>query len=226
MSIGVALIVTVVFWISCFIGEGENAIFEGSRVRYGTFAALLLILFFWSFAKAGSLAWNKESVLEQVILLVLGVLCTIALEVLAMASTYEALTTRKGLFERSSNNDEKLNIAREVRIILGNRDNVTKYLCFSDLPIAFAIVSLALMIVFHVGIDTGYDEKQMRAFIAGAIALQLLYSNVVFWLEALADYPWGHRRLGHLPNWLRSIRHMLHPAGHLPSEASIEWVET
>jgi hypothetical protein len=68
---------------------------------------------------------------------------------------------------------------------------------------------------------------RLRSFIAGAVAIQLLYSNFVFWLEAFADTPKGHACLGRLPTWLRSIRHMLHPAGHLTSNdtVNVKWAK-
>lgn len=221
-SIGVTVAVTIVFWISCFMREDDHSIFEGSSVRYGASGALLLLLFGIGFLVAGWCAWEKKSLTLQVCMLALGVLGTIGLELLAMASTFDALKKRASSWTETKEAARK-GAAWQVRTILGNRDNVAKFLCFSDVPIAFAILSLAAMVAIHDSLGVPFDETAMRSFVAGTVAIQLLYSNFVFWLEALADYPKGHSLLGSLPNWLRSIRHMLHPAGHLPSDATPKW---
>jgi len=225
-SIAVTLVVTVAFWSSCFMGEGDTAVFEGSSVQYAAFGVILLLVFGGGFLGAAWCAWKYLSMTLQVMLLVVGVAGTIGLEALAMASTHRALQTRQQLLLKTATSN-KGKIASEVRVILGNRDNVTKYLCFSDVPIAFAIGSIALVVIVHDFFRVPFEEEQMRSFIAGAVAVQLLYSNFVFWLEAFADHPKGHARLGRLPTSLRSIRHMLHPAGHLPlsATANVKWAK-
>lgn len=223
-SIVVTIVVTIAFWVSCFMREDGHSIFEGSSVRYGVFGAVLLFVFAVGFLTAGWCAWSKMNLTLQAWMLVVGVLGTIGLELLAMASTFNALEKRQDeLSVDRLPKARRSKIAEEVRTILGNRDNVAKYLCFSDIPIAFAILSLALMVTFQGSVGARYDEGQMRSFIAGAVAVQLLYSNFVFWLEALADYPGGDAFLDSLPNWLKSIRQMLQAARHLPKNATPEW---
>lgn len=222
-SIAVTLAVTIGFWVSCFMREGGHSIFEGSGVRYGATGALLLLVFGFGFGMAGWCAWTKKSLTLQMFMLAVGVIGTIGLQLLAMASTFNALKARASILSERRSKEQKKMFAEQVRTIIGNRDNVAKFLCFSDLPIAFAILVLALMVTVHDSIGVLFDENQMRSFVAGAVAIQLLYSNFVFWLEALADYPPGHKVLGLLPEWLKPIRQMLHPAGHLPSDASSKW---
>lgn len=223
-SIAVTGVVTVAFWISCFMGKDGTALFEGSSSKYPAFGAILLVVFAVGFLFAAVCAWQHFSVTYQVLWLALGVAATIGLESLAMASTCEALLKRKQqLIDRSVRDKQK--IASEVRIILGNRDNVTKYLCFSDVPIAFAILSIALGVLAHDVLNVPFREEEMRPLIAGAVAVQLLYSNFVFWLEAYAERPSGDELLDRLPPALRSVRQMLHPAGRLPIDTNPRWAK-
>jgi len=225
-SIGATLIVTVVFWGSCFLGKEDGmAFFDGSPARYPAFAVLCLIVFCNGFVRAAWCAWVRGSLTSQAWWLASGVIGTIAVEVLALVSTVHPLRLRRKSLAQKLGSAEEERMASEVRAIFGNRDNIMKYLCFSDIPIAFAIGVLSFFVITHDSLGVTFDEDQMRSFMAGAVALQLLYSNFVFLLEGLADYPRGYKLLGKLPISLRPIRYMLHPTARLSGHASVGWAK-
>lgn len=68
-------------------------------------------------------------------------------------------------------------------------DDVGKFLAFSDAPIAVAF-SVILLVVFSYWLGwSDADVNMLPPFIAGAVALQLLYSNFVFYIEANGAFP-------------------------------------
>lgn len=68
-------------------------------------------------------------------------------------------------------------------------DDVAKFLAFSDAPIAVAF-SVILLVVFSYWLGwPDADANMLPPFIAGAVALQLLYSNFVFYIEANGAFP-------------------------------------
>jgi hypothetical protein len=156
---------------------------------------------------------------------VLGVCGVLKLELLALRATFENL---KKIKDRLTGGTISEDDAKKISDILNNRDNVSKYLCFGDLPVAFAMLCLALFVACHDLWNPTCDEpqvqSQMRAFVAGAVALQLLYSNFVFWLEAGADTDWGRRRFEKLAVWLRPLRFMFDPGLRKPKNVPLtDW---
>jgi len=210
VSIFVTIPATLLFWTSYFVRRGDHIpIFQWSDPKHIAGGVLCVFAFLVGFVLAGVLAFMKSSLAAQVWFLAMGALGTFILQLLAMRATWSPLETRWNTLQRSATG--KIPVAKEALQILGNRDNVSKYLCFSDVPIAIAMLVLAFAVTFHPSNEQVYQEAELRSFVAGAVALQLLYSNFVFWLEALADTGRGYQLLGSLPSWLRSIQVTLRP---------------
>ncbi len=74
-------------------------------------------------------------------------------------------------------------------------DDVGKFLAFSDAPIAVAFFVIFLVVCAHGLGWTLADSDVLPPFIAGAVALQLLYSNFVFYIEANGEFP----------KWIRAV---------------------
>lgn len=74
-------------------------------------------------------------------------------------------------------------------------DDIGKVLAFSDAPIGAAFFVIFLLVLAHSFGWTGAEDRLLPPFIAGAVALQLLYSNFVFYIEAN----------GAFPKWIRAL---------------------
>lgn len=227
-SVGVTAIITIVFWITFISGQNkeQESAFQGAQVRQIGSWILWLAVFFFAFVLAGLFAWFEGYIPLHVQFLALGVLSTVQLGTLAMRSIHSALQDCTKRLANPANDEEKKSIAQQVEDKIRVRDNITKYLCFSDTPIAFAMISLAVFVMSYHYFGQPHEELEMRAFIAGAVALQLLYSNIVYWIESFADTPWGRSWVNSMSPALEPIGRMLRP-GHQHDEGmtQVEWAE-
>ena len=223
-SIVVTLVVTVAFWYTYIRGYGEHTpVLQGSGPEDTVRWFGWLGLFALGFGLAGYIAWIEGNVVAQILCLVLGVLAAVQIGLKAMLTTFGSLKDCKKTLEQLTDKAERETKAREVLDKISARDNISKFLCFSDIPIAFAMFMVFLLVVFWVFIpDT---EKEMRVFIAGAVALQLLYSNSVYWIEAFADTPVGRRWLDRRSPPFQTVRRMLLPEERPDGMAIVDWAE-
>lgn len=223
-SIIVTLLVTVVFWGTYVTGSDEHtAVLETSGPKDSILWGAWLLLFCISFIIAGVIALCEGNMIVQVLFLVVGVLTTVKIGHKSMWTTFGSLKRCKTTLANSTDATEQTAKAREVLDKIRARDNISKFLCFSDIPIAFAMVVVFLLVVLWTLVPHE-NEKEMRAFIAGAVALQLLYSNCVYWIEAWADTPKGRKFLNDLSPALETVRRMLVPE-EPPDDKIVDWAK-
>ena len=221
-SILVTLIVTVAFWGSYIKGsDGHTAILKGTDPDNTLRWTGWLLIFAFGFGMAGYIACIEGSIVLQIIFLVVGVLAAIQIGLKAMRTTFVSLEECKIQLELRKDEKERQTIAREVLDKLNARDNISKFLCFSDIPIAFAMVVVFVLVVCWAFIAD--SDEEMRVFIAGAVALQLLYSNSVYWIEAFADTPKGRRWLDRRSPPCQTIKRMLLPEECPDSMTIVNW---
>lgn len=227
LSIIVTLAVTIAFWYSIFWGGSDGAAMDGAKGNSGFLGTIALLCFMLGFGGAAYIAYFKGALAYQILCLFVGVVATVLLQFLALRGIHERLDSEHTKFREYSTDqaEQKKKCAELVRHKLGERDNLAKYLCFSDLPIAFAFFILVLFVWGYSGFGYIEDENAMRTFVAGAVAVQLLYSNLVFWLESYAQTDAGYQRLGRLPLWLHAIRAMLRPEEDLSSGDVVGWAD-
>jgi hypothetical protein len=209
-SIVVTLVVSVAFWLTYVKGGiGHTAILKGASPGESIAWFVCLAIFALAFGGAAIIACIEGSIVGQISSLAVGALAAVLIGYIAMRTTFAALRESKKRLQLTEDVPERQRIAREVLDKIDARDNISKFLCFSDIPIAVAMVMVLLLVALWVNIaDSG---KEIRIFIAGAVALQLLYSNSVYWIEAFADTPRGREWLKHRSPPFQTVTRMLVP---------------
>ncbi|MCP5129174.1 MAG: hypothetical protein H6985_06285 [Pseudomonadales bacterium] len=227
LSIVVTFAVTIAFWYSIFWGGSDGAAMDGAKGNSGFLGTIALLFFMFGFGGAAFIAYFKGALGYQVLCLFVGVAATVLLQILALRGIHERLGNEHQKFRGygADQATQKKECAELVRHKLGERDNLAKYLCFSDMPIAFAFFILVIFVWGYSAFGYIEDETVMRTFVAGAVAVQLLYSNLVFWLESYAQTDSGYQFLGRLPPSLHAIRAMLRPEEDLSSGDVVSWVD-
>lgn len=232
LSIVVTAVVTIIFWIMVFFGKGKGettatgeAALDGAKGIQGFFATLALALFLIGFVGAGLTAYSKGHLPLQLLYLLTGVLGTVGLEIIILFGIHHRLGVEHQNFKKFRHKTHRHTCAKTVQSKVGERDNFIKYLCFSDIPIAIAFGVLTAFVGSYSVFEVSYSDNEMRGFIAGAVAMQLLYSNLVFWVESFAQTDGGYGLLGRLPRALQPIREMLRPEEDWSADDSIAWAE-
>lgn len=221
-SIIVTLVVSVAFWITYIIGgPGHTAILKGADPFSPILWFVCLLIFAIGFGVAAYIACTDRNIVVQIISLAMGALAAVQIGRVSMRTTFASLKKCKIQLELIDDEQERKTIAREVVDKINARDNISKFLCFSDIPIAFAMVMVSLLVVLWTFILD--SDKEMRVFIAGAVALQLLYSNSVYWIEAFADTPRGRGWLDHLSAPFQTVKRMLLPEECPNGMTIVDW---
>lgn len=221
-SIASTFIVTIVYWSKYVRHDDDNIAYtdvfqhDDKKILTWLLVPLSALALIFAAISAVVVAWHKESSAAQVIWLVIeaaflcvGVFCLVIAEKKIIEAapkaidavqqsidkqqrllTLEAATEIKdGLKEEL----DKLNRKRADYIDI--RDDIAKAFSFSDAPIGAAFFLIFLLALVHLFGWTGAEVKLLSPFIAGAVALQLLYSNFVFYIEANGAFPSWARRI-------------------------------
>ena len=210
------IVVTLVYWQKYFSRGEETAyasVLQGDRKKIGVF--LLIIASAATLITAGLIAvcialckHSDEFALEWMLLLevgclAIGVLCLIVSELVivkaapfAKSDVDKKITDRQTLLDTQYDGSAKTAIQKELNELLKKRadfddimDDISKVLAFSDAPIGAAFCVIFLLVLAHRLGWTGADSHLLPPFIAGAVALQLLYSNFAFYIEANGAFP-------------------------------------
>lgn len=149
-----------------------------------TFALELMLVF-----EAGCLALG-------VLLLVVAELMIVKAAPDAKQKADDEIVKKEQLLATQTNPESKAQVQRELDEWRRKRadyddisDDIGKVLAFSDAPIAAAFFMIFLIVLANAFGLTGAESKLLPPFIAGAVALQLLYSNFVFYIEANGAFP-------------------------------------
>lgn len=215
------IVVTITYWHKYFSRGEESAyasVLQGDRKKIGVF--LLILASAAALIVAGLLAvciargkHSEDFAFEAMLLLetgclAIGVLCLIASELMivkaapiAKAKVDEEIGTQQQLLAALTDDATKATVQRTLDELLKRRadfsdimDDISKVLAFSDAPIGAAFCVIFLLVGAHWLGWTGADNHLLSPFIAGAVALQLLYSNFAFYIEANGAFPqWAIR---------------------------------
>lgn len=203
-SIAVTAGVTFVYWRMYFAGGHAYArvmspatIVQGSHAV--SFGSLLLIV-------AAIAALFETNLSVQMIFLVFGVSGPVYLEHSVLSAIPASLTSAK-----SKTGTDRLDAIRDVMSV---RDDMLKFMMFSDLPILIAFICILFYVVLNAVFPTGVRTEDLRPFVGGAVAIQLLYSNVVFLVENWTPPPGWHAKVP----WLAYLDEMTQPELEAPQE--------
>ena len=196
-SILVTAGVTRVYWSMYFKGDHAYArvMMRPETIARGSLAVTFGAIFLIVAAVAAFLEWH---LLLQMLFLVVGVFGPVYLEHSVLAAVSESL--------RNAESKEGNHRAAAIRDVMSVRDDMLKFLIFSDLPILIAFICILIYVLLHAVFPTGVDTG-LRAFVGGAVAIQLLYSNVVFLVENWTSSPWLRQRVP----WVAYLDEMIEP---------------
>lgn len=228
-SIASTLAVTIVYWFKYVKHDDDNIaytdVFQHGDKIILTWLLVPLSAVALSFAAASAVvaACYKESSEVQIIWLVIeafllcvGVFCLIYAEKKIIEAAPKAIDMvqknideKQRLLELDADTEIKFQMKEELDKLyrkradyIDIRDDIAKAFSFSDVPIGAAFFLIFLLALVHWLGWTGAEVKLLSPFVAGAVTLQLLYSNFVFYIEANGAFPGWARRIWPILNEL------------------------
>lgn len=215
-SILFTIVITVFYWRK-YISRGDKTAYAdllpSDNKKFHVFGLILLsaVSLIIAGLVAVYIALNGRSqkfpvdelLVVEALCLTLGVFLVVIAEImiikaapLAKARVTEDITRKEALLSTQTDQSSKDMIQQELEALKKKRadyddisDDIAKALSFSDVPIGAAFFGILALVLAHEFGWTGADSYLLPPFIAGAVALQLLYSNFVFYVEANGAFP-------------------------------------